>query len=138
MKKAIIMIAAALALAGLSAMAFASGEEQGSAGDPLVTKGYVDQAVSEAAGAWAFAPIEIKAGHTLTGGVGAEIILRSGEATAIGNESNGVSDLTAGVDLATGEAVQTNHLLLVPRDDGRGLKALTDGWVMVRGSHAIE
>jgi hypothetical protein len=82
--------------------------------------------------------VEIRAGQKVIGGEGAEIILRSGEATAIGNADNGVSDLTGGRDLMNGVTVQTNHLLLIPRNDGRGLTALTDGWIMVRGPYTLE
>jgi hypothetical protein len=69
---------------------------------------------------------------------GTEIILRSGEATAIDNGANGVSDITAGKDLMTGQSVGQNHLLLVPKDDGRGIQATTDLFVMVRGAYSIQ
>lgn len=69
-----------------------------------------------------------------------EIILRSGSANAYlsGNES-GIADLTAGVDLMEGDALSSNHLLLIPRGgDGRGF-IVTSGevYIMVRGGYTI-
>mgnify|MGYP006920928333 FL=1 len=84
-----------------------------------------------------YAPIQLTAGQKLIGSEGTEIILRSGEATAIDNGANGVSDITAGADLMTGTQVAVSHLLLVPRSDGRGITAITDIWVMVRGDYEI-
>jgi len=42
------------------------------------------------------------------------------------------------MDLMTGSQVVTNHLLLVPRNDGRGITAVTDIWVMVRGTYTVQ
>ncbi|MDR2356406.1 MAG: hypothetical protein LBE16_09510 [Clostridiales Family XIII bacterium] len=134
-------IAAAICLAALlcvvmTAAVRAANAAPGSEEDPVVTKSYVDKQIAGAGGV--FVPVEVAAGRQLIGGAGAEIILRSGEAAIISNESNGVSDLTGGADLMTGAPVQPNHLLLVPRDDGRGLAAHSDLWVMVRGSYTIQ
>lgn len=69
-----------------------------------------------------------------------ELILRSGSAETYlsGNES-GISDLTAGIDLAEGDALEKNHLLLVPRGgDGRGFKVTSNEiYIMVRGGYTI-
>ena len=48
-----------------------------------------------------------------------------------------IADLTGGADLMTGASVELNHLLLVPRNDGRGITAVTDIWVMVRGEYNV-
>ena len=70
---------------------------------------------------------------------GTELILRSGEATAVGNiDGDGVSDVTLGVDLKMGEKINRNHLLIVPRKDGRGIVAKTDSWIMVKGKYEIK
>jgi hypothetical protein len=126
-----IILTCAIAVAAVYAADGAPGSES----DPVVTKSYVDKQLSEAGGI--FVPLEVAAGKRIIGGAGTEIILRSGEAAAIGNESNGISDLTEGLDLQTGAAVSRNHLLLVPRDDGRGLSATSDVWLMVRGPYTI-
>jgi hypothetical protein len=129
-----VILTCAAAVAATVAVRAADGAP-GSESDPVVTKSYVDKQLSEAGGI--FMPLDVPAGKRLIGGAGTEIILRSGEASAIGNESNGVSDLTDGADLQTGSIVQRDHLLLVPRDDGRGVSATTDVWLMVRGPYTI-
>lgn len=132
MKKSIIIAMSVLIVLSLGvSMALAGSDEPGSEGDPVVTKSYVDSKT-------AYTPISLTAGQKLIGGEGCEIILRSGEASAIGNSSNGVSDVTAGMDLMSGAYVGANHLLLVPRNDGRGIYAITDIWVMVRGTYTIQ
>ena len=117
--------------AAFTFMAFGTTNEPGSSNDPLVSKSYVDSKVS-------YTPIEVKMGQKLIGKEGTEIILRSGIATAIDNGANGVSDITGGTDLMTGANVGLNHLLLIPRDDGRGITAVTDIWVMIRGEYTIQ
>lgn len=67
-----------------------------------------------------------------------EIILRSGKAIALCPAANGISDLTAGADLADGTEISANHLLLVPRNDGRGITVTSaDAYVMVRGTYTV-
>ena len=131
MKRSLIFAIVIVMIIGVGAIVYAVNDGPGSAYDPLVSRSYVQQLVS-------FSTIELSAGQRLIGGEGAEIILRSGEATAIDNGFNGVSNLTAGVDLMTGNIVELNNLLLVPRADGRGIHATTEAWVMVRGSFTIQ
>ena len=130
MRKKLIVIAVAIFLL-IACPALAASGAPGSLDDPVVSKSYVDAAT-------AFAPIELAAGKKLIGAEGAEVIVRSGEAFAIDNGANGVSDLTSGKDLMTGDSAELNHLLLIPRDDGRGITAATDIWVMVRGGYKIQ
>ena len=113
--------------------------EPGSENDPVVTKSYVDSkiaAISSDGEGSVFQPVD--AGDKLIGGEGTEIILRSGEAKAITNGTNGISDLTSGKDLSQGAAISQNHLLLVPRADGRGISAVTGTWVLIKGSYTIQ
>lgn len=68
-----------------------------------------------------------------------ELILRSGTATVITVE-DGLSDLdfTAGIDLASGEKIPANHYIIIPKSDGRGIMAMSDGVVvLVRGKYEI-
>ena len=67
-----------------------------------------------------------------------EFILRSGKASAIASHNGGLSDLTVGKDLKTGDLIQKNHLILIPRNDSRGLNALTDIWIMIKGKYRVE
>lgn len=147
-KKGIALAAVLVLLLGATiAVALAASGEAGSQDDPLVTKSYVDGKIAEvkssnssggSSSAGTYKSISLEEGQSLIGGEGTEMILRSGEATALDNGANGISDVTAGVDLWTGNPVATNHLLLVPRADGRGIKATTIIWVMVRGEYSIQ
>ncbi len=103
----------------------------GSEGDPLVTKSYVDSKMT-------MAVVELPAGKRLIGSAGTEIIVRSGTATAVDTALGGLSDVTEGKDLRSGDIAPANHLLIVPRDDGRGITATTSLFVMVRGSYRVE
>ncbi|MCQ2432459.1 MAG: hypothetical protein MJ175_07640 [Clostridia bacterium] len=78
----------------------------------------------------------LKKGQTLTGSC--ELILRSGKAEAVCPGANGIADLTVGTDIADKAEISLNHLLLIPRDDGRGLTVLSgEAYVMVRGTYHI-
>lgn len=140
MKKKWILALVVVMVLAAGAAAFAA--DPGSAEDPVVTKSYVDAqiaaALEELGGSGAvFTAVNVTAGSSLIGGGGTELVLRSGEATAIDNGIDGVSDLTGAKDLKGDAPITTNHLLLVPRDDGRGIKAVTDIWVMVKGTYTI-
>ncbi len=120
-----------LITAGTCIAAFGSASTPGSSDDPLVSKSYVDAALS-------YEVVHVMAGQSIIGGAGTEMILRSGEATAIDNGANGVSDITSGADLMSGTKIETNHLLLVPRADGRGILTSTECYVMVRGEYTLK
>jgi len=83
-----------------------------------------------------FEALLVPAGSTLTAEAGVEFVLRSGQATAISGP-NGMVDVTAGHDITHGTRIPTNHLLLVPRTDGRGFFANTDTWVMIKGRFEV-
>lgn len=103
----------------------------GSEQDPLVSRSYVDSKMR-------MTVVEVPAGKKLLGGAGTEMVVRSGSATAIDTVLGGLSDVTGAKDLRKGDAAPANHLLIVPRDDGRGILAMTSLFVMVRGSYTIE
>jgi hypothetical protein len=85
--------------------------------------------------------VDVKPDQTLIGNAGAEFIVRAGKAMIYSQDSNGVADLTDGVDLANGAPAPSNHLLSFPRD-GRGItvqEGQTLGLVvMVRGSYTLK
>ena len=83
-----------------------------------------------------FTPVFVPRGSTLIANAGVEIILRSGSANVIAGP-NGLVDVTAGRDIANGQAVSRNHLILVPATDGRGLNFLSDSWIMIKGGFII-
>lgn len=83
-----------------------------------------------------FSVVTVKAGQQLLGSTGCELLLRSGSATCVAASAPGLVDSTEGSTLASGGAVQPDHLYLITAD-GRGLKATADATVMVRGSYTI-
>lgn len=144
-----------------SLIATASSNSLGTEQDPVVTvsyveskinelKAYIDEKLSnngslseagqtqEPQAAATYEVISLQSNQSLIGKDSTEIILRSGTATAIDNGVNGISDLTDGKDLISGDEIESNHLLIVPRDDGRGILATSEVWVMVKGGYEIK
>lgn len=131
--------------------------EPGSNRDPLVSVSYVEKKIEEVKD---YIDLKIKSnidkkpiegstkdeleiivlqkGQSLIGGKGTEIILRSGRAVAIGSELGGISDVTSGKDIDTNMDISENHLLIIPRDDGRGVYSKTETFFMVRGNYKIQ
>ncbi|MBR5741874.1 MAG: hypothetical protein IKX91_04885 [Firmicutes bacterium] len=85
-----------------------------------------------------YAVVNVPAGTSVIGKAGTEIIVRAGAAKAIDNGEDGVSDVTGGKDLKGGVTVEPNHLLLCPRDDGRGVYAASELWIMIRGAYEFK
>ncbi len=85
-----------------------------------------------------FVVVEIKNGGVLQGKEGTEMILRAGSASAIASKDGGVTDLTAGADLKDGTKITKNHLLIIPRDDGRGIRCTGLCYVMVKGDYELK
>ena len=148
-----IVAAVAVVMAGWGAgLVFAkAGAEPGSAEDPLVTKSYVDalfaslggqppEDITIPGGSLAIETPVLRKGQKLIGVNGTEIIVRSGNAVAVGGKSGlGLPDVTAGVDIKPGKKVAPNHQIILPRDDGRGVQAVSqEVIVMVRGTYRIE
>lgn len=127
---AIIVVGAVLVMTFWGVTAFAGNADPGSSADPLVTQSYVDQYVQ-----WTIA--DMKTGQVFEGKAGTELLLRRGDAVVIDSTGNGIPDLTGGVDLKARERVPLNHLLLIPRDDGRGFIATGSVVVMYRGEAVI-
>lgn len=86
----------------------------------------------------AFLPVQLLSGQCLIGGEGAEIIFRSGNANVYSENDMGVIDVSSGKELFNGEGISTNHLLIVARKDGRGVRATKDSWFMVKGGYSIK
>lgn len=130
----------------------------GSSADPVVTKSYVDSMFNSlkaqiesgeytvsgetpdmtAASESSFIVVQIAAGESLIGEGGTEIILRSGQASGVSQNQDGLSDVTTGKDIKAGASVEKNHLLIVPRSDGRGIKCSTSAYIMVKGAYSIQ
>lgn len=84
-----------------------------------------------------YVSVQVLAGQTIIGDEGAQFILRSGSAIAECPGTNGLVDTTAGLDLGGGGIIQTNHVYIIPRADGRGLYMTNDGYIMVKGGYSI-
>ena len=132
MKKRVLMVGMILCM---FLVIGAIAAEPGTDGDPLVTRSYVENVVYPAT---RFKVVEVKQGQSLILGEGSEAILRMGTATVIGTQKGGLSDVTMGFDLADGTAIQGNHLLIAPLNDGRGIKAHAYCLIMVKGSYTIK
>lgn len=144
-----------------------SNPNPGSPQDPLVTQSYVDLRINDVLASLnqhqvhqtqelvvnevlaalsgfisdnidnTFVPVFVPAGSLLLGEEGTEIILRSGSAVANIPSENGIVNITTGVDIFNGEIIEPNNLLIVPRQDGRGVFAASDAWFMIKGSFNI-
>lgn len=175
------LVAAALGLCLLVGgfwlgQASAQGPEPGSAGDPLVSKSYVDSLFATARTQWEqaiaafrthadgnyatrlevakitagtatkedidertiYRIVNVPAGQVAIGAASTEMVVRGGQATAVATESGGLLDVTGGWDVPHGDPVMPNHLLVVPRADGRGLYATTDLILLVKGDVTVQ
>ncbi|MBQ7599608.1 MAG: hypothetical protein IJU57_02930 [Clostridia bacterium] len=68
-----------------------------------------------------------------------DIMLRAGTAVCIApNPSQGISDYTDAVELLNGMAFTKNHMCLIPRGDGRGLRATSESvFIEIRGEYTV-
>jgi hypothetical protein len=103
----------------------------GAESDPLVTRSYVDRYTL-----WQVA--NLKAGQKLVAQAGTEIIVRAGKVKVIASAGGGLADVTAGRDLGQDVLLVANHLLIVPKSDGRGVLAVSDCVLMVKGAYAVQ
>lgn len=129
--------------------------EPGGTDDPLISKSYIETVlmpqikeyvetkisqIGSGGGthtAETFKVVNMSAGQKMICDAGAELILRMGKADIIATEKGGLADTTAGFDLANGSDMPSNHLLIVPLGDGRGIEAKNDVIVMVKGGYTI-
>ena len=125
------------------AVTYAVAATPGSDTDPVVSLSYLNEVFKpevkeEVAASTRFELVNLSKGQKLVGGMGTEMILRMGAANVVATETGGLSDVTIGTDIANGFSAPSNHLLIVPRDDGRGVVALNDCIVMVKGTYEIK
>ncbi|QNK60473.1 hypothetical protein H7F31_05255 [Paenibacillus sp. PAMC21692] len=85
--------------------------------------------------------VELPLGKTLMAAAGTEVVVRVGKAIAYSATTDGLSDLTEGIDIKNGKDVPKNHLIWFPRD-GRGIKGHADETVpltlVVKGPYTIQ
>ncbi|TCO73149.1 hypothetical protein [Marinisporobacter balticus] len=156
-----IILSTCMVILSFSYIVMAMGTDPGSQEDPIITKSYVelrnqqlkfyiDQKIEELSVKTnnekqtnlqtpVFEIVEVQKGQRVIGGASTEIIIRSGGALAIASASGGVADLISGKDLKNGEIIPLNHLLLLPRDDGRGIEVFVDKtFILIKGSYGIQ
>ena len=107
----------------------------GDGSDPIITLSYIENILK---GELSFKVVNLSKGQTLIGEAGTELVLRMGGAKIIATEKGGIADLTAGYDLGNGEEMPSNHYLVIPVADGRGIKAKNSVIVMVKGDYSIK
>ena len=85
-----------------------------------------------------FVLVDVAVGKTLTLGVGAEALLRIGDATVTLDGGGGVAliDMTTGAELADGAALEKNHHYLCTIDK-RLIKPTSALKIFVRGSYTV-
>lgn len=145
----------AIAIIGFTTLN-AANNNVGSDTNPLVTKNYVDaqvaqqqkyitelrdeiQALKEESGnSNTYKAVVVPEGKTIYGEAGTEMIVRAGEGTVVTIGALGIQDVTSGEDITNGKLAPRNHLLIVPREDGRGLIATRQLTIMVRGGYMID
>ena len=153
----VVMVLIVLLLIGQ--VVYANTREPGSDEDPIVTLSYVEQRIEQLKfyvdqKASSSQPsqyegdvsrgnsidiVYLKTGERLIADGGTEIILRGGTAVAIDSPSGGLVNVTAGKDIQRDQTIFPNNLHIVPKSDGRGVKALDDHVIlMIRGSHRVE
>ncbi|WP_031514083.1 hypothetical protein [Desulfofalx alkaliphila] len=146
MKRIIAIVGIAVLLAAIyTGFGWANSGSPGSSSDPLVTRSFVERYVSDrlaglgggqaAAGGWEIE--EIKAGGIFEGAAGTEVVLRSGRATCIDPSKSGILNMTKGDNVHNGQKIPSNNMLIIPRDDGRGIKAETEIIIMYKGAGTI-
>ncbi|MCL2874620.1 MAG: hypothetical protein FWE29_06810 [Defluviitaleaceae bacterium] len=157
MKKRIAILSIiAVSILLMASTIWGSNNQPGSAGDPVVTRSYVDnqinqlrelisgtnggslssqardEIVSEVLNQVAqlsgatYVPVQAFEGDVIVGLEGTEIILRSGSAVAVVPGGNGITNVTTGRELLNNAAVERDNLLIIPRHDGRGVRVTAE------------
>ena len=160
MKKRYIRFRLGALAAAVCALATVVLAEPGASDDPLISKSYIENQLmpqikqyiesrlaevgggsggsAAAVTADKFNVVNASAGQQIICSAGTELILRMGSASVIATEKGGIADTTDGFDLADGAFMPSNHLLIVPVSDGRGVRATTDIIVMIKGGYTVK
>ena len=82
--------------------------------------------------------VEVALGQTVDLSEGAELIIRTGMCEAVASSSSaGLFDLSDGSVVMGGKTVPAGHYIVAARGE-RGIKALSDSVVLIRGDYVIE
>lgn len=139
----LLLIALAVFRAGVSVGA--SGNEPGSAGDPLVTQSYLEKRLKETAGQkgntnsgtesnTSYKKVTVSSGKTITGSAGAEFVIYSGSGSIIG--ASGLINLTTGEKFSSGKTAVKYCVYLIS-EENCGIRMTSNSVVFVKGSYKI-
>lgn len=157
-KKFLILLQIIILIFTISTITFAN--DAGSREDPFVLKSYVDKKIDEMIKyinktltentqdnqnndepepikVPKYTPVLVEVGQTIYGKEGTEMILRSGKGKAVVSSKEGIANITSGKDVLNGQAIQKNNLLIIPRDDKRGVKVTEKAWFLIKGDYEI-
>lgn len=85
--------------------------------------------------------LHVMQGTVVNASAACDIMLRAGEAEAVVPESaqGNLSDYTVGTEIADGQAIPLNHMILIARGDGRGIRVLSgEAYIMIRGEYTVD
>ncbi len=94
----------------------AMGQNPGTAGDPLVSKSYVEHFLK-------FRSMVLPADSEIKPESGAMLVVRSGQLRLEAAAGKAVIDLSAGREISGSADIPPNHLILIPENSGIVLKA---------------
>lgn len=83
--------------------------------------------------------IELKMGDSVYATSACDIMLRAGNAYCIAPDAGqGIADYTSGSEIYNYDYLTKNHMCLIPRGDGRGIRADSESvFIMIRGEYTI-
>lgn len=96
---------------------------------------------SATSGAVVFKTVTLPAGKILIGTTGTQILPRTANTAVIYTEktaTGGLLNMVYGREVAKGTSAAINQMLFVPKDDGRGIKAIKQTIVIVSGTYKIK
>lgn len=153
MKNKIFLIIQVIVVLATAVVVSVFAAEPGTADDPVVSKSYVDNKISELLttlesggtlntgsadnSKLKYVPVHVGVGQKLVGGEGTEIILRVGRSFAVVPGAESLIDATDGKELVDKAEIKKSHIVIVPRNDGRGVRVVEDAWFLVKGEYTI-
>ena len=156
MKNKLLLIIQSAILTAVAATVFTVAAEPGGTDDPVVSKSYVDGKITEllntleAGGTinvnpsaqadtskLKYTPVHVGVGQRLLGAEGTELILRVGRSFAV-VPTESLIDVTSGTEIKDKGELKKNHVIIVPRNDGRGVRVVEDAWFLVKGEYTIQ
>lgn len=139
MRKKLISLSLITAVVLSVAVTYMVYAQAGGTDDPVISLSYLKQVfMPQVKEELSFKVVNVAKGKSIICSAGTELIQRMGSSKITATSKGGVADTTAGYDLPDGYETPSNHLLIVPVADGRGVKAVSDCIFLVKGSYEIK